>query len=156
MNAPDKAIEIKAAVTAVLSAITALIGWQGVLLVLWLTAMIVDYITGTAAACKAGEWSSTQARQGLWHKLGSITAVLVAAFVDLGIYAIVHGGIGITLPFEYTTLILPVVACWYLFTELGSIIENAEKLGAPVPQWLVSKIAALKGAADDTGENKSK
>lgn len=148
MNAPDKAIEIKAAITAALTAITTLIGWQGVLIVLWLVAMIIDYITGTAAACKAGEWSSEQARQGLWHKLGSIMAVLVAAFVDLGIYAIVNGGIGITLPFEYTTLVLPVVACWYLFTELGSIIENAEKLGAPVPKWLVSKIAALKGEAD--------
>ena len=148
MNAPDKAVEIKAAVTAAIAFVTALIGWQGVLLVLWIAAMIFDYITGTAAACKAGEWSSAQARQGLWHKLGSITAVLVAVLLDLGIYAVVHGGIGITLPFEYTTLILPVVACWYLFTELGSIIENAEKLGAPVPKWLVNKIAALKSAAD--------
>lgn len=148
MNVPDKAVEIKAAVTGAIAFVTALIGWQGVLLVLWAAAMIIDYITGTAAACKAGEWSSAQARQGLWHKLGSITAVLVAALLDLGIYAVAHGGIGVTLPFEYTTLILPVVACWYLFTELGSIIENAEKLGAPVPKWLTNKIAALKNAAD--------
>lgn len=148
MNVPDKAVEIKAAVTGAIAFVTALIGWQGVLLVLWVAAMIIDYITGTAAACKSGEWSSAQARQGLWHKLGSITAVLVAALLDFGIYAVAHGGIGITLPFEYTTLILPVVACWYLFTELGSIIENAEKLGAPVPKWLTNKIAALKNAAD--------
>lgn len=148
MNIPDKAVEVKAAITGAIAFVTALIGWQGVLLVLWVAAMIIDYITGTAAACKAGEWSSAQARQGLWHKLGSITAVLVAALLDLGIYAVAHGGIGITLPFEYTTLILPVVACWYLFTELGSIIENAEKLGAPVPKWLTNKIAALKNAAD--------
>lgn len=28
-------------------------------------------------------------------------------------------------------IITPVVAAWYIFTELGSVIENAAKLGAP-------------------------
>lgn len=148
MDAPSKAMEIKAAITAAVTAVTSLIGWQGVVMLLWVVAMLADYLTGTAAACKAGEWSSSVARQGLWHKLGSIVAVFVAALADVALHAIINGGIGITLPFEYTTLILPLVACWYLFTELGSIIENAEKLGAPVPKWLADKVAALKNAAD--------
>lgn len=156
MNAPDKAIEIKAMVTAVITFITTLIGYAGWAVVLWLIAMVLDYITGTWAAMAHGEWSSAVARQGLWHKLGSIVAILVAGLVDIAISVVVHLDLGFDMPFDYKTLILPLVALWYALTELGSIVENAEKLGAPVPQWLVSKIAALKGAADDTGENKSK
>lgn len=156
MSAPNKAIEIKAAVTAVITFITTLIGYAGWAVVLWLIAMVLDYITGTWAAMAHGEWSSAVARQGLWHKLGSIVAILVAGLVDIAISVVVHLDLGFDMPFDYKTLILPLVALWYTFTEFGSIVENAEKLGAPVPKWLVNKIAALKGAADDTGENKSK
>ena len=38
--------------------------------------------------------------------------------------------------FELPTLVTPVVLLWYILTELGSITENAEKMGAPVPQWV--------------------
>lgn len=148
MNAPDKAIEIKAAVTAVITFITTLIGYAGWAVVLWLIAMVLDYITGTWAAMAHGEWSSAVARQGLWHKLGSIVAILVAGLVDIAISVVVHLDLGFDMPFDYKTLILPLVALWYALTELGSIVENAEKLGAPVPKWLVDKIAALKGAAE--------
>jgi phage-related holin len=37
---------------------------------------------------------------------------------------------------------------WYIFTELGSIIENAAQLGAPIPRWLRSIIASAKKTAD--------
>lgn len=153
MNAPDKAIEIKAAVTAVITFITTLIGYAGWAVVLWLIAMVLDYITGTWAAMAHGEWSSAVARQGLWHKLGSIVAILVAGLVDIAISVVVHLDLGFDMPFDYKTLILPLVALWYALTELGSIIENAEQLGAPVPKWLVSKIAALKGAAEEDNKN---
>ena len=37
---------------------------------------------------------------------------------------------------DYTVLVLPVILVWYIFTELGSIAENATDMGAPVPAWL--------------------
>ena len=46
----------------------------------------------------------------------------------------------------YITLI---VAVWYVFTELGSIPENAAKLGAPIPEKLIKGIGMLKKKADD-------
>ena len=79
MNTPDKASEIKAALTAAAAFGTALFGWVGWLIILWLLATALDYITGTCAAIYNRSWSSAAARQGLWHKLGSIFAVLVAA-----------------------------------------------------------------------------
>ena len=62
----------KAAVAAVLGGLTALWGWFGWLVLAWLLCMALDHGTGTAAALRAGEWSSKVARDGLWHKLGAV------------------------------------------------------------------------------------
>ena len=90
MNAPDKAREIKASLTLVISFLTALWGWLGWAVAVFIAAMAVDYITGTWAARARGEWSSAAARQGLWHKLGEITALLVAALCDIAISVVLH------------------------------------------------------------------
>lgn len=155
MNAPDKAIEIKAAITAAIAFCTSLFGWAGLAVVLWFGTMVLDYITGTWAAMANHEWSSTVARQGLWHKLGSIVAVLVAGLADIAISVITHLDIGFELPIDYHTFFLPLVALWYTFTEMGSIIENAGKLGAPVPKWLASAVDKMKSHADDAGNTKT-
>ena len=155
MNAPDKASEIKAAITAAIVFCTSLFGWAGWAVVLWLIAMVMDYITGTWAAMANHEWSSTVARQGLWHKLGSIVAILVAGMVDIAISVITHLDLGFDLPLEYHTFVLPLVALWYAFTEMGSLIENAGKLGAPVPKWLARAVDKLKGRTDDAGNTKT-
>ena len=42
------------------------------------------------------------------------------------------------------------VAVWYLLNELLSIIENAGRMGANVPEWLRSYIAVLKDKIDNT------
>ena len=61
MAAPDKALEIKAAVTAVIAFGTALFGWIGWLVIVWLTALVLDYITGSCKALYSGTWSSSVA-----------------------------------------------------------------------------------------------
>lgn len=50
MDTPDKAAEIKAAAAALIAFGTALFGWVGWMVVLWLIAMALDYLTGTFAA----------------------------------------------------------------------------------------------------------
>lgn len=135
MNVPDKAIKIKAAVTAVIAFLTTLWGWVGWAVIIWAACIVLDYATGSWAARSAGEWSSTVARAGLWHKLGEIVAVLVAALCDIAIGVIINGA-GVDLGIEVSAYVTPIVLLWYIITELGSIIENAGKLGAPVPAWL--------------------
>ena len=150
MTAPSKAMELKAAITAVLAGMTAFWGWTGWLVVIWLAAMILDYATGSWAALSTGSWDSAVARAGLWHKLGSIVAMLVALLLDVALSAIInYGGLGFELPFTYKTAFLPLVAIWYIVTELGSIIENAAKLGAPVPKFLINSLKKLKEKADE-------
>ena len=45
---------------------------------------------------------------------------------------------------RFDTLLLPVVLVWYIFTELGSVAENAAALGAPVPKVLLDALAVGK------------
>ena len=145
MNAPDKATEIRALITLILSFFTALWGWLGWAVALFIVSMAADYVTGTWAARARGEWSSAVARQGLWHKLGEICALLVAALCDIAVTVVLRSAAApLPEPFgegHYLTLL---VSIWYTFTELGSVIENAGMLGAPIPAWLKKGVALLR------------
>lgn len=88
------------------------------------------------------------ARAGLWHKIGSAVAVVVALIFDWLIAMILANVPGITLPFDYSVFLGPVVLVWYIVTELGSIVENAGALGAPIPAFLQAAIKSLNDAVD--------
>lgn len=147
MYTPDKATEIKGAIALVLATLTALWGWLGWAVLIWAACILLDYASGTAAARKAGEWSSSVAREGLWHKLGEIFAVLVAALCDIALRVVVQGS-GMLIGIEVGPIITPVVLLWYIITELGSIVENAGRLGAPVPIWLQKSLKNYKRKLD--------
>lgn len=147
----DKVNAFKATISALCAALTALWGWFGWVVVAWVCFMAIDYLTGSAAACKNGEWSSSVAREGIWHKVGQIVAVMAAGLLDLVVGHLL-GNIPVTLPATYTVLICPLVVTWYILTEAGSIIENACALGAPIPPWMAKTVDALQDAVDEAGE----
>lgn len=145
----DNLMTFKASAAAFFMAMGAFLGWQGIMAVVWVVAMALDYITGTMAACRAGEWNSRTAREGLWHKGGMIVVVLVAAMAD-GILAVICANLPIDM--TWPVLVLPLVLAWYIITELGSILENAVKMGAAVPEWLVKLLKASLQAVNGAGE----
>lgn len=151
MTPQERAQDIKALIVAAVGFLTALLGWLGIAVMLLVIAMLIDYITGSMAAKAAGEWSSSAARAGLRHKLGTIIAVGAAAFADLGVRVALHNAE--TLPFmadvRWPDAFTLLVTLWYFFTELGSILENAGKLGAKIPSWLRQGIAILQTATED-------
>lgn len=140
----------KGAVVAACAAYVAAFGYVGVLIVLWALCMVLDWISGTAAAAAQGNWSSSTARAGIWHKGGMIVVVIVAAVADaaLGVLVDTIPGVTISVP----AVVLPIVLCWYIFTELGSMAENATQMGANVPQWLVQLLAAGRKAVEKGAE----
>ena len=145
-------LAVKAAIVGIFGAFGAAFGWLGWLVLAWIGCMVVDYISGSSAAMKAGQWSSAQARAGIWHKAGMIVVVIVAAVADK-VLAIVLANIP-GLPIDYTVLLLPMVLVWYILTELGSILENAAAMGAPVPEFLIRILATAKDKVEGvTGEN---
>ncbi|WP_300364362.1 phage holin family protein [uncultured Subdoligranulum sp.] len=87
-----------------------------------------------------------------FSKAGMIVVVLVAALADRVLAMAVTHLPGLDL--QYTTLVLPVILVWYIFTELGSIAENAADMGAPVPAWLIKLLAEQQiTPPDDTDDD---
>ncbi|MBR3293989.1 MAG: phage holin family protein [Oscillospiraceae bacterium] len=149
----EKVKEIKAAVAAIIAVLTALWGWLGWAVLLFLGSMALDYLTGSWAAIAAGEWSSARARTGLRGKLGEIVALLVAALCDIAVKVVLQSAAAPLLgTLDWRNYISMLVCAWYIFTEFGSIIENAGRLGAPIPEWLKKGIKALKGKVDEAAE----
>ena len=148
----DQVNKIKAAIAAALGLLTGLWGWMGWLVAGWVVCMVLDYVTGSLAAARTGEWASARARDGIWHKCGMIVVVLVAAGTDLLLATVLANLPLVALPVEYTGLVCPVVLVWYIVTELGSMVENAAVMGAPVPKWLKKLLALGKNAVDAAGD----
>ncbi len=145
-------LAVKAAIVGIFGAFGAAFGWLGWLVLAWVACMVVDWLSGSSAAMQAGRWSSAKARGGIWHKAGMIVVVVVAAVAD-SVLALVVGNIP-GLPIDYTVLLLPMVLVWYILTELGSILENAAAMGAPVPEFLIRILAAAKEKVEAaTGED---
>ena len=151
MDAPERATEIKAAVTAVIAFFTSLWGWFGWVAFIWIILIFLDYISGSMAAKKEKNWSSDIARDGLWHKAGEIFAVLLAALCDIALEVVAEAS-GVKIPFSIGPLLSPIVILWYIFTEAGSIIENCGRLGAKVPSWFANRIDNYKNAIDKDQE----
>lgn len=143
--------EFKVALITFIGVLTGFWGWMGWLVVCWVFCMMLDYITGSMAAGKAGEWESKKAREGIYHKGGMLVIVLVAAATDLLISLVLDNLPMIALPVEYGGLVCPVVLVWYIVTELGSITENAVAMGAPVPALLTKLLKVSKDAVDQIG-----
>ena len=151
----EKLTAVKIAFTAVVAALTDFLGWKGVLLIILAMMMFLDYLSGTLAAKKAGEWSSKVAREGLFHKGGTILVVLVAFIFDVILsvafpHIPVIGG-----EFSNPGIFLPLVAVWYIITEIGSVLENAVSMGAPVPGWFKKAIKHAGKLVDKTGEKEA-
>lgn len=146
----EKALEIKLVITTFFAVVGTFLGWKGLLLLIWVAAMVLDYISGTLAAHKNGEWDSTIAREGLFHKGGMILVVLLAMLFDACLALV-----AINIPVLHMTwpgVIFPVVLVWYIITEAGSILENSIKMGGPCPAWLAKGLHVALQKVDDAGE----
>lgn len=140
----ERVRHFKGAVTALLGTLTALWGWFGWLALAWMGAMALDIATGMAAGAREGKWSSRTAREGLWHKAGCVAAVTAAGVLDLVMGVLLEQVGEEGLPFSYTVLLCPLTVGWYLLTEMGSILENVGRMGAPVPGWLKRMVAEMR------------
>ena len=146
----ENVLAMKAAVVAFFTTMGTLLGWKGIMILAWVSLMILDFFTGTFAAMMAGEWCSKKAREGAWHKCGAIIVILVAAIAD-GIMLVICGNIPI-INITWPGILLPMILAWYIITELGSILENAVKLGANPPAWLTKILAASLKAVEEAGD----
>ena len=142
--------DVKIMLTGAVLAVVGLIGWQGVLVLVWMALMMLDYASGWLAAKKTKTWKSEKARDGIMHKGGMVLVVLASALTD-GVLWIAWEHIGVFTA-EWPWLLMALTVAWYCLTEVGSILENAGKMGAPVPEWFAATLDAGLHIVDSKGE----
>lgn len=145
-------LNAKAYIAGVVGALTSLFGWFGWLVFVWAVLMLADWLVGSAAAMKEGKWSSAKLREGAWHKGGMVIIACVALVADWLIGTLIAHIPSVTLPFEYSVLLGPLVIVWYILGELGSLAEHAVSMGAKVPSWLPRILDISKEAVDAAAE----
>lgn len=114
-------------------------GWSGVLGVL-LVFVILDYLTGIAAAAAEGKLKSKIGLIGIARKVFIFAMVAVGHLVD-GILGDGH-------------MFRDAVAIFYILNELLSITENGGKLGAPIPPAIRQAIEVLRGKSGSNNDDK--
>lgn len=117
----------------------------------------MDYITGMLASKRealdhpddpAYGWSSRRGAEGIIKKVGYLCVIAVAMVVDYLILRVAaEAGFEVAAKAFFGLL----VAVWYILNELLSIIENAGRMGAPVPEWLMKYVSVLKNKIDSQG-----
>ena len=119
-------------------------------------AMIIDYFTGMLASKKEAiehpddknyGWCSKKGALGIIKKVAYLCVIATAMMVDFVISS-TSGYLNIAMP--TTTFFGLLATVWYLLNELLSIIENAGRMGGPVPDWLRKYISVLKDKIDNT------
>lgn len=119
--------------------------------------MCVDYLTGMLASKReaidhpedpAYGWNSAKGAKGIIKKVGYLCVILVAMVAD---YIILQAAAEMGWQINIKAIFGLMVAIWYLLNELLSIIENAGRMGAPVPEWLTRYISVLKNKIEDNG-----
>ena len=112
--------------------------------------MMVDYVSGMLASKKEAVeypndarygWSSRKSIIGIYKKVGYMLTVLVAVSTDYLIYKFL-GEMGISYQMKTTFGLLVVI--WLILNELLSILENASRMGAVLPQFVSNALVELK------------
>lgn len=145
---------IQALITGAGAWFSARLGILFPLLVVLVICMVIDYLTGYAAsACEAIEnpndpqvgWNSKKGTLGIMKKFGYMFVIAVCIILD---YIIKVAGTKLGFAMPVMAMFGMIAAVWYILNELLSIVENAGRMGAPVPAWLQKYISVLKGKID--------
>ena len=97
-------------------------GWVDASIITFIL-IIIDFVSGVAAAAAKGDVSSQAMRGGLWHKFAYVLIMFTAAVVD---EMCTHVDIGISAP-----IFIP-VCTGICFIEVTSTLENCMKLNPKI------------------------
>ena len=123
-------------------AFAAIGGWLGYvlggvdgLLIALIVFVVLDYVTGVMCAIIDKKLSSEVGFKGLFRKVLIFALVGVAHILDVNVI-----GTG--------SALRSAIICFYLSNEGVSMLENAARLGLPIPEKLKSVLAQLHNKSD--------
>ena len=139
--------DIQLVITAFGGVIGAFLGNMDGLLYTLIAFIIIDYITGFLCAIVEHGLSSEVGARGIAKKVVILLLVGIANMIDLNV---IKSG----------AVIRTAVIFFYLSNEGVSILENAGRLGLPIPTKLKSVLAQLRDDAEgeeseDDGNNEN-
>lgn len=114
-------------------------------IIVLISMMIIDYLTGMAVAWTKNELSSKIGAKGIVKKVGYMALIVVAMGAD---YLICSGVAAAEINIGYNMWFGLLVAVWLIINEMISILENLSKLGVPIPGFLKVLLKKLKITTD--------
>lgn len=115
-------------------------GWSALLNIL-LTFVVADYLTGVTAAAKEGRLNSEVGAWGIVRKVGIFAVVALAHLVDTAL--------------GDAHLFRDAAIFFFLANELLSVIENAGRIGVPIPPVLQRAVEVLRGKGGDANADRN-
>ncbi|HCX64304.1 MAG TPA: hypothetical protein DHN33_03740 [Eubacteriaceae bacterium] len=131
-------ISVKSIVFALIAGISSLFGGWDYTMTILVFLMFFDYLTGFIAAFLCRELSSKIGSRGILKKISILIMVVIAHLLDLAV--------GSSLP-----MFRNCCAYFYIGNEGLSVLENAVKIGIPVPALLKN---GLKELTDESLDKK--
>ena len=104
-------------------------------------AIILDIVTGLVKSFHSGKFKSSTMREGLWHKLSEVIALVVAYFVQ---YMLPIIGIPYSIP------AVSIVTVYIVVMEVGSCLENLAEVNPELKAPLSKVFAQLKENDNET------
>ena len=125
-------------------------------IILFILLMILDYISGILAAKKEAlenedshqyGLNSKKGILGIYKKIGYMLTIVVAVCID---YLLFKFSSELGLKYSTNTFFGLVVTIWLIINEILSILENINRMGCELPNFLSKLLSELKKDIDDT------
>ena len=125
--------------------------WELIFLVF--AVILLDYITGLLAGRANEGINSKRAAQGLYKKTGFILLLVFGFFLDIAFNNFIALGFSVQIPFNLPIGLI--ISVWIVVTEAVSICENLDRMGVPIPAWLLKLLKKTQDEIDSGDGGKS-
>lgn len=111
-------------------------GWSAVLELLMIL-VVLDYVSGMAAATIEGKLASSVGFKGIAKKIAIFAVIFVGHKLDIAL--------------DLNDWMMNIAAFFYISNEFLSLTENLGRMGVPIPEPMKKAVSQLK----DRGGNRS-
>lgn len=115
-----------------------------------ISVMLIDYITGLAGAYITKQLNSRVGIVGIIKKVGYLGLVAVGMVADYIIYSALSQ-IGVEIALGYCVGMI--ITIWLIINELISILENLAEIGVPLPAFITKLIDRLKNTIESKADD---
>ena len=136
----------KILLAAILAAVAAYMKELVAPMMVLLIVMLLDYISGVSAAWVQHQLSSRVGLIGIVKKVSYLLIVAVGMALDY-LISLLGDKFGVEMQNIYFVGLLVII--WLIINECISILENADEMGLPVPEFIKKMLKRLKKHAED-------